>query len=60
MNETVEKITYRDTKCQNSKPVLFEKGNPLIPVGETFMFDKFAKEDVTTNGAQSKSDRVKN
>jgi len=59
MNETVEKITYRDTKCQNSKPMLFEKGNPLIPVGETFMFDKFAKEDVAPNGAQPEGDRIK-
>ena len=58
MNETIEKIAYRDAKRQDSKPVLFEKRNPLIPVGETFVFDKFAKEDIAPDGAQSEGDRI--
>ena len=59
MYETIEKIANRNPKRQNSKPVLFEKRKPLVPVGETFVFDEFAKEDVAPNRAQSEGNRIK-
>ncbi|MGD8402070.1 MAG: hypothetical protein PVJ21_00300 [Anaerolineales bacterium] len=40
--------------------MLFEKRNPFIAVGKPLMFDEFAKEDVTPDGAQSERDRIKN
>jgi hypothetical protein len=40
--------------------VFFEKWYPLIPIGESFVFDKLAKEDIAPDGAQSESDRIKN
>jgi len=39
--------------------VLFEQGKPLIPVGEAFVFDEFAEEDIAPDGAQSEGDRIK-
>lgn len=40
--------------------MLFKEWQPLIPVGESFVLDEFAKEDVAPDGAQSESDRIKN
>lgn len=60
MGKTIEKIPNRNPKRQNCKPVLFEKWQPLIPMREPFVFNKFTKEDVAPNGAQSESDRIKN
>jgi hypothetical protein len=60
MDQAIEKITYRNPKRQDSKPMLFEKRNPFIAVGKPLMFDEFAKEDVTPDGAQSERDRIKN
>ena len=39
--------------------MLFEERKPLIPVRKSFVFDKFAKEDETSNRTQSKGDGVK-
>ena len=44
---------------KNSEPMLFEERKPFIPVRKSFVFDKFAKEDVTSDGTQSKGDGVK-
>ena len=60
MDKAIEKITYRNPKRQNSKPVLFKEWHPLTPVGKSFMLYEFTKEDVAPDGAQPESDRVKN
>jgi len=60
MDKTIEKIANRNPKRQDSKPMLFEEWHPLPPIRKSFMFYKFAKEDVAPDGAQSKSYWVKN
>ena len=60
MNETVQKITDRNSKCKNCEPVLLENWYPFTLVGKSFVFDKFTKKDIPPNGAQTEGDRIEN
>ena len=60
MVKAVEEISDCNPERENSKPMLFKQWQPLISIGETFVFYKFAKKDIAPDGAQSESDWIKN
>ena len=60
VEQAIEKITNRNPKRQNCKPVLFEKWHPLVSMGKSLVFDKLSEEDIAPDRAQSESDRIKN
>ena len=60
VEQAIEKITNRNPKRQNCKPVLFEKWHPLVSMGKSLVFDKLSEEDIAPDRAQSESDGIKN
>jgi hypothetical protein len=51
MHEPVEEIDHSDNEREQRKPVLLDEWQPLIPVGQAFMFDEFAKENIAPDGS---------
>jgi hypothetical protein len=58
MHEPVEEIDHSDNEREQRKPVMLDEWQPLIPVGQAFMFDEFAKENIAPDGSQPEGDRV--
>jgi hypothetical protein len=58
--KAVKEIPDCNPQRQDRKPVLFEKWQPLIPVGEPFVFHKLAKKDIAPDGTQSEGDWIEN
>ena len=60
VEQAIDEISDCNSERQDCKPVLFDEGPPLVAVRESLVFDKFAKEDIAPDRAQSECDWVKN
>jgi hypothetical protein len=58
VEQAVEKIPDGNPQRQDRKPVLLEKRDPLVAVGQTLVFYELPEEDVAPDRAQPEGDRI--